>query len=67
MLNESDIDALMTTDPVGVMTDVNEKMVALTGHSREELIGSLFKGCFTEPDRAEEGINLTLDIGVQRQ
>ena len=53
----------MTTDPLGVMTDVNEKMVALTGHSREQLIGSPFKGCFTEPDRAEEGIKLTLSEG----
>jgi PAS domain S-box-containing protein len=62
-LIESDIDALMTTDPLGVMTDVNEKMVALTGHTRGELIGSPFKGCFTEPDRAEEGIKLTLSEG----
>ncbi|HYY81530.1 MAG TPA: PAS domain S-box protein, partial [Actinomycetes bacterium] len=42
-LIESNIDALMTTDPVGVITDVNQQMEALTGHTREELIGSPFK------------------------
>ncbi|HZL04047.1 MAG TPA: PAS domain S-box protein, partial [Coriobacteriia bacterium] len=62
-LIESSIDALMATDPVGVISDVNEQMEALTGHSREELIGTPFKGYFTEPDRAEEGIRLTLTNG----
>src|ERR1700731_2286093 len=42
-LIESNIDALMTTDPVGVITDVNGQMEALTGRSRPELIGSPFK------------------------
>ncbi|HEV2036583.1 MAG TPA: PAS domain S-box protein [Candidatus Dormibacteraeota bacterium] len=62
-LIESNIDALMTTDPLGVITDVNEQMVALTGHTREDLIGSVFKTYFTEPDRAEEGIRLVLTEG----
>src|SRR6185369_3417609 len=57
------IDALMTTDPLGVVTDVNEQMEALTGHSREELIGIPFKNFFTDPDRAEEGIRLVLREG----
>ena len=38
-LIESNIDALMTTDPLGIITDVNQQMEALTGCSREELIG----------------------------
>jgi PAS domain S-box-containing protein len=62
-LIESNVDALMTTDPVGIITDVNQQMEALTGCGREELIGTPFKGYFTEPDRAEEGIRRTLSAG----
>jgi PAS domain S-box-containing protein len=62
-LIESNIDALMTTDPVGAITDVNQQMEALTGYSREELIGSPFKQYFTEPARAEEGIRQVLREG----
>jgi PAS domain S-box-containing protein len=62
-LIESNIDALVTTDPLGVITDVNQQMAALTGGSRDELIGSRFKECFTEPARAEEGVRLTLREG----
>src|SRR3989475_10393063 len=57
-LIESNIDALMTTDPLGIITDVNQQMETLTGHSREELIGTPFKQYFTDPDVAEEGIRL---------
>ncbi|HKW99333.1 MAG TPA: PAS domain S-box protein [Bryobacteraceae bacterium] len=59
-LIESNIDALMTTDPLGIITDVNEQMKTLTGYSREELIGSPFKQYFTDPARAEEGIRQVL-------
>jgi len=59
-LIESNIDALMTTDPSGIITDVNKQMEALTGSTRDELIGAPFKDCFTEPDRAEAAINLVL-------
>lgn len=62
-LIESNIDALMATDPLGIITDVNQQMESLTGYRREELIGSPFKQYFTEPDRAEEGIRLTLRQG----
>src|SRR5437870_3118432 len=62
-LIESNIDALMTTDPLGIITDVNQQMVALTGYSREELIGTPFKTFFTDPVRAEEGIRLVLREG----
>jgi PAS domain S-box-containing protein len=59
-LIESHIDALMTTDPTGVITDVNKQMEALTGCTRDELIGAPFKDYFTDPDRAEAGIKLVL-------
>src|SRR5690349_9443407 len=62
-LIESNIDALMTTDPLGVITDVNQQMEVLTGHSRNELIGSPFKTYFTDPQRAEQGIRLVLREG----
>jgi PAS domain S-box-containing protein len=62
-LIESNVDGIMTTDPLGVITDVNEQMVALTGRTREELVGSAFKTYFTEPDRAEEAIRLVLHEG----
>jgi PAS domain S-box-containing protein len=59
-LIESNIDALMTTDPAGIITDVNKQMEALTGCTRDELIGAPFKDCFTDPDRAEAGIKRVL-------
>ena len=62
-LIESNIDALMTTDLLGIITDVNDQMERLTGHSREELIGSAFKEYFTDPRRAEEGIRQVLGEG----
>src|SRR3989475_457618 len=62
-LIESNIDALMTTDPLGIITDVNEQMEKLTGHAREELVGTPFKKYFTDPQRAEEGIRLVLREG----
>jgi PAS domain S-box-containing protein len=62
-LIESNIDALMTTDPVGVITDVNGQMESLTGRSRDELIGSPFKEYFTDADQAEDGIRLVLREG----
>ncbi len=60
-LIESNIDALMTTDPSGIITDVNKQMEALTGCTRDELIGAPFKGYFTDPERAEAGIKLVLN------
>jgi len=59
-LIESNIDALMTTDPACIITDVNKQMEALTGCTRDELIGAPFKNYFTDPDRAETAIKLVL-------
>ena len=59
-LIESNIDAIMTTDAAGIITDVNKQMEALTGCTRDELIGAPFKGYFTDPERAEAAINLVL-------
>ena len=62
-LLESNIDALMTTDPRGIITDVNKQMEALTGCTRDELIGAPFKNHFTDADRAEAGIKRVLMEG----
>jgi PAS domain S-box-containing protein len=62
-LIESNIDALMTTDPRGIISDVNKQMELLTGCTRDELIGAPFKDYFTDPERAESGIKLVLSEG----
>src|SRR6185436_18600952 len=59
-LIESNVDALMTTNPSGIITDVNKQMEALTGCTRDELIGAPLKNDFTGPERAEAGIKLVL-------
>jgi PAS domain S-box-containing protein len=62
-LIESNIDPLITTDPRGIISDVNHQMEMLTGRTRDELIGAPFKSCFTEPQRAEEAITRVLHEG----
>ncbi|MFZ6748203.1 PAS domain-containing hybrid sensor histidine kinase/response regulator [Undibacterium sp. Ren11W] len=59
-LIESNIDAIMTTNTLGIISDVNHEMEALTGCSREELIGTPFKNYFTDPARAEASIKRVL-------
>ena len=59
-LFESNMDALITTDPSGFITDVNKQMELLTGCTRDELIGAPFKTYFTDPERAEASIKLVL-------
>ena len=59
-LFESNIDAIMTTDPSGIITDVNKQMEVLTGCTRDELIGAPFKNHFTDPECAETSIKLVL-------
>src|ERR1700694_2676512 len=62
-LIESNIDALIATDPRGIITDVNKQTEALTGYTRDELIGAPFKDYFTDPGRAEAGIKRVLTEG----
>jgi PAS domain S-box-containing protein len=62
-LIESNIDALMTTDPRGIITDVNKQTEALTGCTRDELIGAPFGNYFTDPVRAQAGIDKVLAEG----
>jgi len=59
-LIESNVDALITTNPAGIITDANTQMEQLTGCTRDELIGAPFKNYFTDPERAEAGIRQVL-------
>ena len=59
-LFECNIDAIMTTDPDGIITDVNKQMELLTACTRDELIGSPFREYFTDHVLAEASINLVL-------
>jgi PAS domain-containing protein len=47
-LIESNVDALMMTDPLGIVTDVNQNMEARTGLPCDELIGPQLKKYFTD-------------------
>jgi PAS domain S-box-containing protein len=60
-LIESNIDALMTTDPAGIISDVNQQMTALTGRTRDELIGAPCRNFFTDPASADAAIVRVLD------
>jgi PAS domain S-box-containing protein len=59
-LIESNIDPIITTDASGIITDVNKQTEALTGYTRDELIGAPFKNYFTDPELAEAGIKQVL-------
>jgi PAS domain S-box-containing protein len=65
-LTEFSIDALMTTDRWGIITDVNQKMEALVACSRDELIGAPFGNYFTDADRTGKSVGRLLsgDSGV---
>lgn len=62
-LIESNIDALVLTDLLGVITDVNKEMENITGYSRNELINTSFKDYITDTQRAEEVLRNVLTNG----
>jgi PAS domain S-box-containing protein len=51
---ESSLDSLVAISPEGRITDANEATVKVTGVPREELIGTAFSDCFTEPEKANK-------------
>ena len=63
-LIESSVDGLITVDPLGTISDVNEQMCRMTGYGRTELIGNPFADYFTEPERATAGVKQTFETGV---
>lgn len=54
-LIEASLDPLVTIDPDGTITDANAAASTVTGRPHEELIGTDFADCFTDPDRARAG------------
>lgn len=46
-LTEASVDALVTVDSRGRITDVNEQIVRLTGFGRRQLVGHPFADFFT--------------------
>jgi PAS domain S-box-containing protein len=51
-LIEASLDPLVTISPEGLITDVNQGAIRVTGVEREDLIGTDFSDYFTEPDKA---------------
>lgn len=62
-LIEANIDAMMTLDLRGVISDVNQRMEALTGYASADLKGTSFKKYFSEPERAESAVQVVLREG----
>ena len=54
-LIEASLDPLVTINPEGKITDVNEATIKVTGVDRDKLIGADFSDYFTEPNMAREG------------
>ncbi|MEN6610083.1 MAG: PAS domain S-box protein, partial [Methanoregulaceae archaeon] len=54
-LIEASLDPLVTINPDGSISDVNEATIRVTGFSRAELVGTDFLDYFTEPAKAKAG------------
>ncbi|HEU4789367.1 MAG TPA: PAS domain S-box protein [Flavobacterium sp.] len=53
-LIESNLDPLVIISTEGIIMDMNEALISITGKSRKELTGTYFKNYFTEPNKAHE-------------
>jgi PAS domain S-box-containing protein len=62
-LLETSLDPLVTIDPAGKITDVNEATVWATGIPRELLIGTDFCDFFTDPQQARCGYQEAFEKG----
>ncbi len=62
-LIEASLDPLVTIAPDGKITDVNTATEAVTGYSREKLIGTDFSDYFTDPAKAREGYKKVFEEG----
>ena len=65
-LIEVNLDPLFTFDHKGIIMDVNGATIRATGRTREELIGTPFADCFTDPEKAYKGAMLTFETGEVR-
>lgn len=62
-LIEASLDPLVTISPEGMITDVNEASVKMTGINKELLIGTNFSDYFTEPLHAQEAFHRVFEKG----
>ena len=62
-LIEASLDPLVTIGSDGRITDVNVATEKVTGHSREELIGTDFMDYFSEPEKAKAGYQQVFQDG----
>ncbi len=62
-LIEASLDPLVTINPEGKITDVNEATIKATGVERQGLIGTDFSNYFTEPEKAREGYQQVFSVG----
>jgi PAS domain S-box-containing protein len=53
-LIEASLDPLVTISSYGLITDMNQASMNMTGLTREKLTGSDFYECFTEPEKARD-------------
>ena len=51
---ELSLDSLVSISPEGMITDLNEATIRVTGVPRDRLIGTAFSDYFTDPAKAEE-------------
>lgn len=65
-LIEANIDPLVTISPDGIITDVNDATIKVTGVSREGLIGTDFSDYFTDPKKAKAGYEQVFREGTVR-
>src|SRR5216684_886221 len=65
-LIEASLDPLVTISPEGIITDVNEASVQVTGVPRQDLIGTDFSDYFTEPENARAGYQQVFSQGFVR-
>jgi PAS domain S-box-containing protein len=62
-LLEASLDPLVTINPDGKITDVNEAVIKVTGISRDLIINTDFSEYFTEPEKAREGYKQAFKLG----
>src|SRR5664279_3525012 len=61
---ESSLDSLVAISPGGMITDVNQATVKVTGIPREKLIGTSFSDYFTDPAKANAIYQLVFAKGM---
>ncbi|HML06122.1 MAG TPA: PAS domain-containing protein, partial [Methanobacterium sp.] len=63
-LIEANLDPLVTIGPDGKINDVNRSTEAITGYSRQHLVGTDFSDYFTEPEKARKGYQKVFEDGI---